>query len=184
MSKIPGYSPTKRWNRKQCRTRFSKTVVSSSWTADMIWLQFQFFFQLFDTCNKEYQFLAKAFLRIFLAMPVIYSPHPAQCDHTSSGLLRVEAKRFRLSNFVTNLWIQDFVGTLSSPYLFRNALWHRLNEPGRQYSKTINTSCSAEYVFAAHTITLHWVKRLFGGRVSTSRVQTTSLRGVMILFRC
>jgi hypothetical protein len=86
-----------------------------------------------------------------------------------------------VSNFFTSLWIQDFVGTLPSAYLFRNALWHCLNV--RQYSRSINASFSAEYIFAAHAITLHWVKRLFSGRVSTSRVQPTLLRGVMVPLR-
>jgi hypothetical protein len=46
--------------------------------------------QLFDTWSKECQYPAKAFLRIFLAMPVMDPSHPAPC------LLRVEAKHFWL----------------------------------------------------------------------------------------
>jgi hypothetical protein len=54
------------------------------------------FWQLFAMWNKECQFLAKVFLRIFLAMPVINPSHPAPCDHTSSGILYVESKHFQL----------------------------------------------------------------------------------------
>jgi hypothetical protein len=39
------------------------------------------------------------------------------------------------------------------------------------------------YVFAAHDIPVHWGIRLFVSRVSTSRVQSIWLRGVMVLLR-
>jgi hypothetical protein len=46
-----------------------------------------------------------------------------------SHIFRLTACRVKklpvVSNFFLNLWIQDCVGTLPSPYLFRNALWIR-----------------------------------------------------------
>jgi hypothetical protein len=92
MSKIPGCSPTKLWNHKKYRARFSKSVGSSSSTTDAWYCwSFAFFWQHFD------RFLAKIYLRIFLAMPIIGNSCPAPCYHISSGLLRVESKHFRLS---------------------------------------------------------------------------------------
>ena len=51
-----------------------------------------------------------------------------------------------VSNFLTNFWMQHFVGARLSPNSFRNAVWHALNEPVCQYLRTRNPRCSTVYI--------------------------------------
>ena len=51
-----------------------------------------------------------------------------------------------VSNFLTNFWIQHFVGIRLALNSVRNAVWHALNEPVCQYLRTRNPRCSTVYV--------------------------------------
>ena len=53
----------------------------------------------------------------------------------------------RVSNFLTNFWVEHFDGARLSPNSFRNTVWHALNEPVCQYLRTRNPLCSAVYIF-------------------------------------